>query len=122
MRPPEGPPAAGPAADPLTNAPADAPTETPEPDPATVQRAAEWMARLWSGEASAADQAACAAWRAARLPMLSRFPTGGEWRGSDGAAMTPADWEAPGAGIVSYATDRYGFVVDRPAGTVTFAG
>lgn len=65
MRPPEGPPAAGPAADPLTNTPAHAPTETPEPDPATVQRAAEWMARLWSGEASAADQAACAAWRAA---------------------------------------------------------
>lgn len=65
MRPPEGPPAAGPAADTPTNAPADAPTETPVPDPATVQRAAEWMARLWSGEASAADQAACATWRAA---------------------------------------------------------
>lgn len=60
MRPPEGP-----LADTPTNAPADAPTETPAPDPATVQRAAEWMARLWSGEASAADQAACAAWRAA---------------------------------------------------------
>ncbi|MDQ1817908.1 FecR domain-containing protein [Massilia sp. CCM 9210] len=34
-------------------------------DPATVSQAAAWMARLWSGEASAADQAACAAWRAA---------------------------------------------------------
>jgi transmembrane sensor len=34
-------------------------------DPALVQRAAEWMARLWSGEASDADRAACAAWRAA---------------------------------------------------------
>lgn len=33
--------------------------------PAVLQRAAEWMARLWSGEASAADAAACAAWRAA---------------------------------------------------------
>ncbi|MGK5026109.1 FecR domain-containing protein [Janthinobacterium sp. RB2R34] len=33
--------------------------------PAALQRAAEWMARLWSGEASAADAAACAAWRAA---------------------------------------------------------
>jgi transmembrane sensor len=34
-------------------------------DPALIQRAAEWMARLWSGEASDADLAACAAWRAA---------------------------------------------------------
>lgn len=33
--------------------------------PAVLQRAAEWMARLWSGEASEADAAACAAWRAA---------------------------------------------------------
>jgi transmembrane sensor len=32
-------------------------------DPAIVQRAAEWTARLWSGDASEADQAACAAWR-----------------------------------------------------------
>ena len=34
-------------------------------DPAIVQRASEWMARLWSGEASEADRSACAAWRAA---------------------------------------------------------
>lgn len=34
-------------------------------DPAVIRRAAEWMARLWSGEASAEDQAACAHWRAA---------------------------------------------------------
>lgn len=33
--------------------------------PAMLQRAAEWMARLWSGDASEADAAACAAWRAA---------------------------------------------------------
>lgn len=33
--------------------------------PAVLQRAAEWMARLWSGEASEADADACAAWRAA---------------------------------------------------------
>ena len=33
--------------------------------PATLRRAAEWMARLWSGDASEADTAACAAWRAA---------------------------------------------------------
>ena len=33
--------------------------------PAVLQRAAEWMARLWSGEASEADAAACVAWRAA---------------------------------------------------------
>jgi len=34
-------------------------------DPAIAQRAAEWMARLWSGEASAQERAACEAWRAA---------------------------------------------------------
>ncbi|WP_229476906.1 FecR domain-containing protein [Massilia rubra] len=34
-------------------------------DPATVSQAAAWMARLWSDQASAADQAACGAWRAA---------------------------------------------------------
>lgn len=34
------------------------------PDPQVVRRATEWMARLWSGEASAADLAACEAWRA----------------------------------------------------------
>lgn len=43
--------------------PADGPA-TPV-DAAVVARAAAWMSRLWSGEASAADQAACAAWRAA---------------------------------------------------------
>jgi transmembrane sensor len=32
-------------------------------DPAIVRRAAEWMARLWSDEASDADKAACARWR-----------------------------------------------------------
>lgn len=34
-------------------------------DAAIVQRAAEWMARLWSGEASDMDRADCAAWRQA---------------------------------------------------------
>ncbi|MDN2711052.1 FecR domain-containing protein [Janthinobacterium sp. SUN118] len=34
-------------------------------DAAIVQRAAEWMARLWSDDASDADQVACARWRAA---------------------------------------------------------
>jgi transmembrane sensor len=33
--------------------------------PAVLQRAAEWMARLWSDDASTADADACAAWRAA---------------------------------------------------------
>ncbi|KAB8066695.1 DUF4880 domain-containing protein, partial [Janthinobacterium violaceinigrum] len=33
--------------------------------PAVLQRAAEWMARLWAEDASAADADACAAWRAA---------------------------------------------------------
>ncbi|MBB5606132.1 MULTISPECIES: FecR domain-containing protein [unclassified Janthinobacterium] len=33
--------------------------------PAILQRAAEWMARLWSDDASEADAAACAEWRAA---------------------------------------------------------
>lgn len=32
--------------------------------PAIMQRAAEWMARLWSDDASEADAAACADWRA----------------------------------------------------------
>ncbi len=32
-------------------------------DPAIVQRASEWMARLWSGEASDDDKAACEQWR-----------------------------------------------------------
>ncbi|KJK24185.1 iron dicitrate transport regulator FecR [Burkholderiaceae bacterium 16] len=34
-------------------------------DPEVVQRAAQWLARLWSEQASSADAAACAAWRAA---------------------------------------------------------
>lgn len=38
--------------------------ETPI-DPAVVQRASRWMARLWSGEASDEEQTACARWRAA---------------------------------------------------------
>ncbi|MGK5047182.1 FecR domain-containing protein [Janthinobacterium sp. GB4P2] len=33
--------------------------------PAVLRRAAEWMARLWAEDASAADADACAAWRAA---------------------------------------------------------
>lgn len=33
-------------------------------DPAIVARASEWMARLWSDDASAEDQAACERWRA----------------------------------------------------------
>lgn len=38
----------------------------PEPaiDAAIVRRAAEWMARLWSGEASGEERAACERWRA----------------------------------------------------------
>ena len=33
-------------------------------DPAIVQQASKWMARLWSGEASDGDKAACEQWRA----------------------------------------------------------
>ena len=33
-------------------------------EPAIVQRAAEWMARLWADDASDEDRAACARWRA----------------------------------------------------------
>ncbi|MBU5894848.1 DUF4880 domain-containing protein, partial [Vibrio cholerae O1] len=33
-------------------------------DPGIVQRAAEWMARLWADDASDEDRAACARWRA----------------------------------------------------------
>jgi transmembrane sensor len=38
----------------------------PEPsiDPVVVRRACEWMARLWSDEASDADRTACDRWRA----------------------------------------------------------
>lgn len=34
-------------------------------NPATIRRASEWMARLWSGEATDAEQVACLQWRAA---------------------------------------------------------
>lgn len=34
-------------------------------DPAIIRRAAEWMACLWSGDATDADKAACIQWRAA---------------------------------------------------------
>lgn len=34
-------------------------------DPAIVQRAAQWMARLWADDAGEADRAACKQWRAA---------------------------------------------------------
>lgn len=34
-------------------------------NPAIIRRASEWMARLWSGEASDAERAACQQWRAA---------------------------------------------------------
>lgn len=34
-------------------------------DPAIVQQASIWMARLWSGQATEADRAACQQWRAA---------------------------------------------------------
>ena len=40
-------------------------SDTPPIAPAVLQRAAEWMARLWAEDASAADADACAAWRAA---------------------------------------------------------
>ncbi|MEI2416016.1 FecR domain-containing protein [Orrella sp. JC864] len=35
------------------------------PDEAVVQQAAQWMARLWSGQAGETERAACARWRAA---------------------------------------------------------
>ncbi|WP_218963721.1 FecR family protein [Janthinobacterium sp. BJB301] len=38
--------------------------DSPPIAPAVLQRAAEWMARLWAEDASAADADACAAWRA----------------------------------------------------------
>ncbi|RIX79310.1 FecR domain-containing protein [Acidovorax cavernicola] len=40
------------------------PSDASPIDPAVVQRAAQWMARLWSGEASEQDRAACERWRA----------------------------------------------------------
>lgn len=38
------------------------PTNDSYIDPVIVQCATEWMARLWSGEASDADKAACQQW------------------------------------------------------------
>ncbi|MGP1613469.1 MAG: FecR domain-containing protein [Pollutimonas bauzanensis] len=45
---------------PVQRGPAQAPI-----DAAIVQKAAQWMARLWADDASAAEHAACAQWRAA---------------------------------------------------------
>lgn len=39
--------------------------QQPALDPAVVQQAAQWMARLWADDACDADHAACRAWRAA---------------------------------------------------------
>ncbi|WP_312840850.1 FecR domain-containing protein [Delftia tsuruhatensis] len=48
----------------MSSSPAS-PDASSEPlEPAIVQRAAEWMARLWADDASDEDRAACARWRA----------------------------------------------------------
>lgn len=84
--------------------------------------AISWIDWAQRDEALLRHVYALAAWRADRLPMLSRFPLGGEWRNRDGNEMSAADWEAPDAGTVSYRADRYGFAVDREARTVSLLG
>ncbi|MNK38415.1 fec operon regulator FecR [compost metagenome] len=72
--------------------------------PAVLQRAAEWMARLWAEDASAADADACAAWRAANpeheraWARLQRFARQFEALPRDVArsALTPAPRHATG--------------------------
>lgn len=49
----------------MTGADAAPPTGRAPVPAAVIQRAAEWMARLWSGHASEADREACRTWRAA---------------------------------------------------------
>ena len=45
--------------------PGQSPQAKPTPiNPAIIRRASEWMARLWSGEATDAERAACQQWRA----------------------------------------------------------
>ena len=72
--------------------------------PAVLQRAAEWMARLWAEDASAADADACAAWRAAHpeheraWARLQRFARQFEALPRDVArnALTPSPRHATG--------------------------
>lgn len=72
--------------------------------PAVLQRAAEWMARLWAEDASAADADACAAWRAAHpeheraWARLQRFARQFEALPRDVArgALAPAPHRASG--------------------------
>ncbi|WP_425254474.1 FecR domain-containing protein [Janthinobacterium sp. NFX145] len=72
--------------------------------PAVLQRAAEWMARLWAEDASAADADACAAWRASHpeheraWARLQRFARQFEALPRDVArgALTPAPRHAIG--------------------------
>ncbi|MCC7697248.1 FecR domain-containing protein [Janthinobacterium sp. EB271-G4-7A] len=72
--------------------------------PAVLQRAAEWMARLWAEDASTADADACAAWRAAHpeheraWARLQRFALQFEALPRDVArgALAPAQRRATG--------------------------
>lgn len=72
--------------------------------PAVLQRAAEWMARLWAEDASTADADACAAWRAAHpeheraWARLQRFARQFEALPRDVArgALAPAQRRATG--------------------------
>lgn len=59
-------------------------------DPAIVRRASAWMARMWSGEASAADQAACDAWLAAHPDHLRAWTRLQVMEGKLGGVSEPA--------------------------------
>ncbi len=59
-------------------------------DPAIVRRASGWMARLWSGEASAADHVACDAWVAAHPDHLRAWTRLQVMEGKLGGVSEPA--------------------------------
>lgn len=65
------------------------------------------------------EVAALAAWRAARLDRFARLPEPCRWLRADGAAMTAADWESPGASYVRYTSDDparpLDIIIDRAA-------
>ncbi len=60
--------------------------------------------------------AVLAAWRAAHFPAAVSFPEDGAWLTLDGKAMTPGDWDAPGArGFVWRGPNGARVAIDRDA-------
>jgi glycogen operon protein len=77
----------------------------------------------WAGrdEALEDDVALLSAWRAARAERFEQFPTGGVWINGQGEAMSVADWEAPDAGTLAYASSAYRLILDRATRRVTMS-